>query len=120
MKISHVAIFFSLIIAMPAFADKPEWTGKGKPTTEQKDMHRSAMQAKDEMKDNDLNKKDHEMKEMKMKSEEKREREHNDMKGLDKQQERKSKQMQNELDKGSDKGMEQRQQSKKWWKFWGE
>ena len=41
------------------------------------------------------------------------------MKGLEKQGDKKSSQVQKELDKGSAKGQEARQQRKKWWKFWG-
>jgi DNA repair photolyase len=41
--------------------------------------------------------------------------------GLDKQRVKKAEQLQNEIDKGSDKGIAARtENSKKWWKFWGE
>lgn len=44
-----------------------------------------------------------------------------DKRGLEKQREMKMDQEQKELGKGSEKGQEMREQnSKKWWKFWGE
>ena len=46
MKITLLISVLSLLIAFPAFADKPEWAGKGKPTAEQKEAHKAAMQAK--------------------------------------------------------------------------
>ncbi|UVW35604.1 hypothetical protein NYF23_03085 [SAR92 clade bacterium H455] len=38
---------------MPAIADKPEWTGKGKPSDEQKAAHQAAMQAKEDIDDSE-------------------------------------------------------------------
>jgi hypothetical protein len=41
--------------------------------------------------------------------------------GLDKQRVKKAEQLQNEIDKGSDTGIAARaENSKKWWKFWGD
>lgn len=107
MKHNLLALLLMSIFVTPAMADKPEWAGKGKPTAEQKEAHRSAMEAKEDSEDDDLEK------EKKEKSSEKD--------GIDKQKKMKSEQEQKELDKGSDKGKESREaNSKKWWKFWGE
>lgn len=46
MNIKVIVIAISLLFVVPAFADKPGWTGKGKPTAEQKESHKSTMNAK--------------------------------------------------------------------------
>jgi len=46
MKIKLVGLVMMTLAAAPAFAEKPSWAGKGKPTMEQKEVHRSAMEAK--------------------------------------------------------------------------
>lgn len=98
-----------------AIAEKPDWAGKGKPTAEQKEAHKAAMNAKEgthdldveeESKDRLENRAEGKMKDEKIK------------KGLDAQEEKKSTQIQKELDKGSDKGQEARSGNKKWWNFW--
>lgn len=100
----------SVFIA-PVMADKPEWAGKGKPTDEQKSAHEAAMQAKEDIDDNEDRIK--EKKEKREKSSE--------LKGIEKQNVKKSDQPRKELDKGSDKGKASREaNSKKWWKFWRE
>ena len=85
--------------------EKPAWAGNGKPTSEQKEVHKSAMQAKD---DNDEG-------ETKIKKEKKEK-----VKDSEKQKEKKLNQEQKELDKGSAQGKESRETRKKWWKFWVE
>jgi len=107
MKKNLLALILSVSFIGPALAEKPEWAGKDKPTHEQKEAHRSAMEAKEGLGNED------EIKEKKDKSDK--------LKGLEKQKSKKSDQAQKQLDKGSDKGQESREShSKKWWKFGGE
>ena len=114
MRKNFLALLLAGVFTAPAIADKPEWTGKGKPSDEQKAAHQAAMQAKKDIDDRDDRIK--EKKEKKEKEEKSRE-----LKGIEKQNLKKSEQPQKELDKGSDKGKESRDEnSKKWWKFWGE
>ena len=111
MKKNLLALLLAGVFIAPAIADKPEWTGKGKPSDEQKAAHQAAMQAEKDIDDGDDR-----IKEKKEKEEKSRE-----LKGIEKQNLKKSEQPQKELDKGSDKGQESRDEnSKKWWKFWGE
>ena len=111
MKKNLLALLLAGVFIAPAIADKPEWTGKGKPSDEQKAAHEAAMQAK-----KDIDDRDDRIKEKKEKEDKSRE-----LKGIEKQNLKKSEQPQKELDKGSDKGQESRDEnSKKWWKFWGE
>ncbi len=106
-----VALILASAFIAPAMAAKPEMVGKDKASTEQKAAHKSAMNAKDEL---DIEK--NELKEKKAKKEKPEE-----LKGMEKQSAKKSAQTQNELDKGSDKGKAARaENSKKWWKFWGD
>ena len=67
----------------PALADKSEWAGKGKPTDAQKAAHQSAMEAKEDLDNDD------EIKEKKDKSDK--------LKRLEKQKSKKSEQIQKEL-----------------------
>lgn len=115
----------ALFLVAPALADKPEWAGDGKPTSEQKEVHKEAMTAKAGYDDEDSylnkekNKKDKqkkEKKEKKLKSEQGDDRD--ELKGLDKQALKKSDQERKELGKGSEAGQDGRDESKKWWKFW--
>lgn len=65
----------ALFLVAPALADKPEWAGDGKPTSEQKEVHKEAMTAKAGYDDEDSylnkekNKKDKQKKEKKEKKE---------------------------------------------------
>ncbi len=138
MKIKLVIVMISFLFSIPAFAAKPTWAGKGKPTMEQKQEHKSAMQEKkemdgddvgDEIKDKAMQEKKHKkdkMKKEKKHKEEKMQQEKKDMmveeggdkKGLEKQKAKKAEQEQKELGKGSEKGQESRQKRKKWYKFW--
>ncbi len=95
------------LFVTPVMAEKPEWAGKGKPTIEQKEAHRAAMKAK-----GGVDGEEYRLKEKKEKS--------TIPTGLEKQRAKKSEQTQNEIDKGSNKGQESRENSKKWWKFWDE
>ena len=111
MKKNLIVLFLLSIFVSPVLADKPEWAGKGKPTEEQKEAHKNAMQAKE-----DLDKDNGRIKEKK----EKKDRD-SDLQGLDKKSAEKTEQDQKEIDKGSDQGKESREENgKKWWKFWGE
>ena len=116
-----LSLLVSLFISASANAEKPEWAGKGKPTTEQKEAHTAAMEAKI---DND-NPEDHEDKNVKDDKKNKHDKKDkknktDKIKGLDKQKDKKLESTQKELDKGSEQGKESRQQRKKWWKFWDE
>jgi len=114
MKKNLLALLLASVFVAPAIADKPEWTGKGKPSDEKKAAHQAAMQAKEDIDDSEDRIKEKEEKEEKEGSS-------NELKGIEKQSLKKSEQPQKELDKGSEKGKESREEnSKKWWKFWGE
>lgn len=113
MKVKLITLVVMSLAATPAFAEKPEWSGKGKPTAEQKEMHRAAMEAKGDGVD------EHGLEEKKEKKE-KKEKSSDANKGMEKQREMKSEKIQKELGKGSDKGQESRENSKKWWRFWEE
>ena len=103
-----IVLILLSVFVVPVMADKPEWAGKGKPTDEQKAVHKSAMEAKGDSDDDDIR-----LKEKKDKS--------SKLKGIEKQSAKKSEQEQKELEKGSDKGKTSREENrKKWWKFWGE
>jgi len=105
-----IALLVIGFFIMPVMAEKPEWAGKGKPTMEQKEAHRAAMNAKGGMDGEGPRQKE---------KKEKRERTAAPQ-GFEKQRAKKSEQMQNEIGKGSDKGQESRENSKKWWKFFDE
>jgi len=107
MKIKLIVSLLAIVLAAPAFAEKPAWAGNGKPASEQKEAHKSAMNAKDD---------DEEKTKIKKEKKERTEK----VKGNEKQKEKKMNQEQKELDKGSEKGKESRETRKKWWKFWGE
>lgn len=110
MKRNLIALILLSVFVAPVMADKPEWAGKGKPTDEQKAVHKSAMEAKGDSDDDDNRLK--EKKEKKEKS--------SKLKGIEKQHAKKSEQEQMELERGSDKGKASREENrKKWWKFWG-
>jgi len=114
MKKNLLALLLAGVFIAPAIADKPEWTDKGKPSNEQKAAHQAAMQAKEDIDDSEDR-----IKEKTEKTE--KEEKSRELKGIEKQSLKKSEQPQKELDKGSDKGKELREEnSKKWWKFWGE
>ena len=108
-----VLILLTVFVA-PVMADKPEWAGKGKPTDEQKAVHKSAMEAKGDSDDDDghLNEK---------KQKKKKKEKSSKLKGIEKQSVKKSEQEQKELERGSDKGKASREENrKKWWRVWGE
>ena len=107
-------LLFTVLLTSPAMAEKPEWAGKGKPTAEQKEAHKAAMNAKEGL-DKDV---DVDVKHEKDERDEKSEKKPKDIKGLEKQQAKKADQVQKELDQGSEKGIESRENRKKWWKFW--
>ena len=108
-----VLILLTVFVA-PVMADKPEWAGNGKPTDEQKAVHKSAMEAKGDSDDDDYR-----LNEKKQKKEKKDKS--SKLKGIEKQGVKKSEQEQKEVEKGSDKGQASREENrKKWWKLWGE
>jgi hypothetical protein len=137
-------VALSFLAAAPAFAEKPDWAGEGKPAKE----HRKAMDSKtddevEEMKEKgkaesekrgkkarDLGEKaEEELEEGEGLAGEELEEAHKKMKGagheietmekrgLEKQREKKAEQVQKELDKGSETGQEARQKRKKWLSF---
>jgi hypothetical protein len=100
---SLIALFLMSVSIAPVMADEPAWAGKGKPTAEQKEAHKAAMEAKDELDEDDDGVR--EKKEKEKEKEEKKKGKSSDQKGLNKQSAEKA---QKELDKGSDKGKEKR------------
>ncbi|MEH6824360.1 MAG: hypothetical protein V7629_10670 [Motiliproteus sp.] len=112
MKTKFIVLIMIGILSAPVLAEKPTWTPRGKPTLEQRDVHKSTVQGK-----TGSEKKYYES-EKKLKWA--KEGRSDELKGADKQREKKADQVQNELGKGSDKGQESRETRKKWWKFWGE
>ena len=130
-----------LMFSAVSFADKPEWAGKGKPTDEQKEAHRIAMEAKvDDVesdldatlekseKENNKSKKSEKSEKSEKDKKDKKEkmtRDHEDDVNDDdasdtkKQAGKKADQERKEAGKGSEKGQTKREEnSKKWWKFW--
>ncbi len=97
-----VAVIFTFIGT--AIAEKPDWVSKKKEVKDDIKVQKKEMKAYA-----DDERKIKEKKSEKIKSEE--------IKGLVKQSDGKSAQVQKELDKGSAQGQEARQQRKKWWKF---
>ena len=123
------------LFTIAAFAEKPEWSGKGKPSAEQVDMHRAAMEAKEDARESmDKHKDKHmnadagrAMHEGKEKAREGMDKDMDEGKkkmekvqGLEKQGEKKADQVQKELGRGSEQGQESRKSQKKWWKFCGD
>lgn len=113
-------VIWGLCLA-PAFAEKPEWAGKGKPTAEQKAAHKAAMNAKDETDDDEGER----LKEKKAKKENKLKKEKGDRENDDsikpELEGKKAEQLRKEADRGSEKAQQQRQEkSRKWWRFWEE
>lgn len=115
-----------LLFSLSGWAEKPDLGGHGKDKAMkmekklEKQNHHDAMKGHDEMADDMAKHRKDKMKEM-------HKGEHGDMdddhakKGLEKQHDKKADQARNELGKGSEKGQQQREEnSKKWWKFWGE
>ena len=126
--VTFLFVFLSIFISLPASADKPEWAGTGKPTAEQKQAHKAAMQRKiDDTKEN-IGDKTKKAKPEKSKGQAKQQQKKahkaaagkesiedkvdktkpETPKGLAKQQQKKTEQVQKELDKGSEKGKESR------------
>ncbi|MDX2424769.1 MAG: hypothetical protein QNK15_00790 [Cycloclasticus sp.] len=114
MKTNLLMILLLAFITTPILAAKPDWTGQGKPDKEQTKQLKSTMKA-----DKDMGKMKGQPEEKMAKLKEKKDKP-DKLKGLEKQTEMKSTQQQKELDKGSEKGMESREERKKWWNFFGE
>jgi len=122
-------IFISLLlvisfVAAPALAKKPE--SAGDVAVENRQTWSEKIKA-DEMEktEKNWNKREHasearEMDERYKDEKQKYQKKDNDVRGLEKQEAKKSEQVQKELDKGSETGQEARQNRRKWWKFWGE
>ena len=129
MRNTTALIVFSLI-AFPTVAEKPVWAESGQPTAEQKEAHVKALEEKDGaevLRNEKLEKREQESEE-KIKKENGNRRgyvSHGDgkmgseeLKGFDKQREKKSEQIQKELGKGSQEGEASRETRRKWWRFW--
>lgn len=115
-----VLMLMSIFVA-PVMAEKPEWAGKGKPSEEQKAAHKAAMEAKEDIDDHASVDGNDDIDEQKDKIKKQKKGKSKELKGLEKQRATKPEQVQKELDKGSEKGKVAREEnSKKWWKFWGE
>lgn len=129
MRNTTALIVFSLI-AFPTVAEKPVWAESGKPTAEQKEAPVKAMEERDgvEMLRNEKLEKREQESEEKIKKENGNRRGHishgdgktgsEELKGFDKQREKKSEQIQKELGKGSQEGEASRETRRKWWRFW--
>jgi hypothetical protein len=122
----------------PAFAEKPEWAGKGKPSDEQKEAHKAAMKAKgeeakdkaemkaDEMKDDAEEEMDEMKDEMKEKGEKAKGKAKDKMKGDDEEEneaesgddseEKPEKDMSHK--KINDKGQGKATEELPWYNFW--
>jgi hypothetical protein len=119
----RIVIIVLALISANVWADKPAWAGKGKPTAEQLEAHKAAMNAKEDVEEQEEGKKkksDRLMKEKKIKNEKKLKKEREPQaKERDRLAGKKVDQERNETDKGSQKAQEQREQnSNKWWRFW--
>ncbi|MDX1693749.1 MAG: hypothetical protein R3208_08275 [Ketobacteraceae bacterium] len=120
---------FSLALAaVPVWAEKPEWAGKGKPAAEQVETHTETMKAKSRDDEADKPESQASEKGSKMKKEKQQEQKSKPEKAkaaliedrapLEKQQGKKMDHVQKETDSGSEQGQESRQERKKWWRFW--
>ena len=139
MKKYLITALLALTVTSPAFAEKPQWAGKGKASEAMEAAQDKVMEAKGSMEQKMETKAGHkhtaeekeamarkshvhsaEDMEMMSKGKSKDGRD-SGLKGMEKQQVKKAEQMQNELGKGSEQGQAAREEnSKKWWKFWGE
>jgi len=120
----------SWLFTVSTHAEKPAWAGSGKPTAEQKEAHKAAMNAKEDDLGPNLNIGDNpEVKKAKDKTKKVKKVQKNNESllgsdkeqtrtGLEKQHAKKAGQEQKELGKGSEQGQESREQRKKWWQFW--
>jgi len=145
MKLKIIALILTGLLSTHVSAQKPEWTGKGKPTKEQLAAHKAAMKDKVGEKRDDLEKEvadgrnkakensdQHAAKgkdklnqkknqvadkqsELKDAAEKVKKDKSDKLKGIDKQQQKKSQQVQNDLDKGSEKAIDAKQANKKKW-----
>lgn len=129
MKNKLLPLILISLFATPALADKPEFAGKGKPSEQQLNTHKAAMEAKDDLDDDEGQMKQEKIKQEKKEKIKEKDKKHmqemkedgGQMDAMEKQAAMKSEQNRNELGKGSEKGQESREtHSKKWWKFWGE
>ena len=115
MRIIIILIALGLVFTTPCFAKKSSGAGNGGHDRQQikNSGHETQYKTTDHMKKTKQIKRDQKnvKKETKDKDAEK-------IKGLEKQREKKSVQMQKELGKGSEQGQKARQKRKKWYKFW--
>ncbi len=121
-------IFIALLMTFaitPAFADKPQWAGKGKPgretgpAFEHREPQRPMMKGRSHEEDYgeyEGEEDEHGWQSMEHRSD--KSIKEDKPKGLARQTEKKAEQEQKELERGSEKGREARQVRKKWWKFW--
>lgn len=129
MKLMVKVTVFVMILMPIAWAEKPEWAGKGKPSAEQKAAHKAAMKAKESQDDREASDeealerekaKKEKMKKHKTKTDAEK---HVRRRSEDSSEEEpdKSEKERKELGKGSDKGQQSREEhSRKWWQFWEE
>mgnify|MGYP000054803511 CR=1 FL=1 len=112
MKTKIVMILLGALLAAPASAEKPEWAGQGKPTAEQKETHKAAMQAKEKAGDAE-GKAQEQMKQGKADAQDK-------AKSMEKKQSRNMEQEQKQTGQATQAGEQTQEKKRKWWKFWGE
>ena len=112
MKTRILVILLGAFIAAPASAEKPEWAGQGRPTAEQKEAHKEAMQAKQDAGDAQ-GKAEQEMKKGKADAEDK-------ARSMEKKQSRHMEQEQKQTGQATQAGKQTQEKKRKWWKFWGD
>ncbi|WNO08216.1 hypothetical protein [Teredinibacter sp. KSP-S5-2] len=120
MSIIRLAVLTGFVVfSVTAFAEKPEWVGKGKPGEEQVESHKKEVGEKNEDAQDEVEKGKGE-KRAPGDADKKKEKAPKDKLKDKKDKEKKEKRLedQKELDKGSEKGQEQRANRKKWWRFW--
>ena len=112
MKTKITPLLLAIFICTPAVAEKPQWAGQGKPTSEQKAAHQEAMQAKEEM-GKQQGKSTEQMKQGKADQADR-------SKTMEKSQNRHMEQEQKQTGQATQAGKQTQEKKRKWWKFWGD
>ena len=112
MKSTTMSLLLTLFVCSPVIAEKPEWAGQGKPTAEQKEGHKAAMQAKKETGE-EQRKAGEQMQKGKADQADK-------AKAMEKTQTRQMEQEQKQTGEATQAGKQTQEKKRKWWKFWGE
>ena len=112
MKTRILSLLLTLFICAPVYAEKPEWAGQGKPTAEQQEAHKAAMQAKKETGE-EKGKAGEPMQKGKADQADK-------SKAMEKKQSRHMEQEQKKTGEATQAGTQTQEKKRKWWKFWGD